>query len=77
MGPVQCVSYITAMTPPPLRYRLVSGDHLYFEYLKRSRKVVLTGYGGDFLENLLSTYCTNPAGKYFSMSPWSWGLAQD
>ena len=33
-------------------------------------------YGGDFLEKLLSTYCVNPAGKYFGMSPWSWGLVE-
>ena len=47
-----------------------------FEPLKRSRKVVLSDVvRGDFLDNLLSTYCVNTAGKYFGMSPWSLGLA--
>ena len=50
--------------------RLVSGDLLHFESLKRSGNAVLSkGYGGDFLENLLSTYFVSPAGIYFGMSP--------
>ena len=29
----------------------------------------VTWYVEDFSEKLLSTYCVNPAGKYFGMSP--------
>ena len=58
----------------------MSGNIFHLLSLKRSRNVVLgdgiQGGGGGFLEKLLSTYCVNPAGKYFGMSPRSWGLAQ-
>ena len=57
---------------------LVSGNLFHFELLKRGRSVVLDDVvrGGGFLEKLLSTYCVNHAGKFFGMSPRSWGLAQ-
>ena len=41
--------------------RLVSGDLLHFEALKRSRNVVLSDVvRGEFLEKLLSTYLCQP-----------------
>ena len=44
--------------------------------LGSSKKLDRSRYGRYFLDKLLSPYCVNPAGKYFGMSPPSWGLVQ-
>ena len=63
--------------PTSTANRLVSGDLLHFESLKRNRNVVLSDVvRGNSLERLLSTFYVYPAGNYFGMSPWSWGLVQ-
>ena len=55
----------------------MTSDLLHLQPLEGSRNVVLSDVvRRGLLENLLSTYCISPAGRYLGMSPLSSGMEQ-